>query len=144
MKKLIFIVLCLLIRSVVNRQVETNMTSVIKPLAELKTSIEVEVTMYYAEASQCDADPLVTAGMYRINSHKASEQKFVALSRDLLARWGGSLHYGDSIKIAGTNGKDGTYLVADAMNKRFKHRIDILETKGTEFYKFNKVIITKI
>lgn len=108
-------------------------------------SMDVTATMYNAVVSQCDSDPLITAGMYKINPNKASEQKFIAMSRDLLKRWGGVFDYGDKVLIEGTNnGKDGVYTVADSMNKRYKKRIDILETKGKKFYKFDKVKITKI
>lgn len=107
-------------------------------------SYEVTATMYYAEAAQCDDDFLVTAGMYKINPEMASEHKFIALSRNLLARWGGVFHYGDMVKLEGTKGKDGVYMVADCMARRFKDKIDILETKGKKFYKFDKVKITKL
>lgn len=142
MKKLIFLALCLLIRFGLNNQIENYTTE--KPLAEQKTSIEVDATMYYAEASQCDSDPLVTAGMYKINPRKASAHKWIAMSRDLLVRWGGLFNYGDKVLIEGTDGKDGAYTVVDCMNKRFTKRIDILETKGTKFYKFEGIKITKI
>lgn len=107
-------------------------------------SMDVTATMYNAVVSQCDSDPLITAGMYKINPNKASEQKFVAMSRDLLKRWGGLFDYGDKILIQGAGDKDGVYTVADSMNKRYKKRIDILETKGKKHYKFNKVKITKL
>ncbi len=107
-------------------------------------SMDVTATMYNAVVSQCDSDPLITAGMYKINPNKASEQKFVAMSRDLLKRWGGLFDYGDKILIQGAGDKDGVYTVADSMNKRYKKRIDILETKGKKRYKFDKVKITKL
>lgn len=113
------------------------------PLENLVERFEVVGTMYNAVESQCDADPLVTAGMFRINPSRASEQKFVAMSRDLLKRWGGPFDYGDSIVVSGSDGKDGTYIVADAMNKRYKNRVDFLETSGTKWYKFNKIKIWK-
>ena len=123
-------------------------TDVSKPIktsdVEPAISVEVTATMYNAVVGQCDADPLITAGMFKINPNKASEQKFIAMSRDLLKRWGGLFDYGDKVLIQGTDGKDGVYTVADSMNKRYKKRIDILETKGKKHYKFNKVKITKL
>ena len=142
MKKIIFLALCLLIRFGLNNQIEQFTFD--KPLAEQKPSVEVTVTMYNAVASQCDSDPLVTAGMFKINPEKASAQKFVALSRNLLARWGGVFEYGQKILIEGTNGQDGVYTIADAMNKRYVDRVDILETKGTKFYKYEGIKITKV
>jgi hypothetical protein len=107
-------------------------------------SANVTATMYYPISSQCDKDPLITACMYKIIPHKASEQKFVALSRDLLKRWGGSFTFGDRIKLCNAGKKSGIYIVADTMNKRFKRKIDILETKGTPLYKLNNVKIIKL
>jgi hypothetical protein len=78
-------------------------------------SYEVTATMYYPVASQCDSDPLLTAGMFRINPDKASEQKWIAMSRDLIERWGGEFAYGDYVRISGAGDKDGIYRVVDTM-----------------------------
>lgn len=109
-----------------------------------KLSIKVTATMYNAVEAQCDADPLITAGMYKINPKKASKHKWVALSRDLLKRWGGNFNYGEQIHISGAGNKDGIYTIVDTMNPRFSNRIDILETIGTPLYKYKNVIITKV
>lgn len=107
-------------------------------------SMDVTVTMYNANTSQCDDSPLITADGSKINPTKATELKWVALSRDLLKRWGGKFEYGNKVLIEGTGYKDGIYEVRDCMNKRFKLRIDILETVGKKHYKFKNVKITKI
>lgn len=104
----------------------------------------VTATMYNAVPSQCDDDPYITAGMYKINPDKASQHKWVALSRNLLKRWGGDFEYGDIIYISGAGHKDGKYKVVDTMNSQFKNRIDFLETAGTKMYKFKNVTIEKI
>lgn len=109
-----------------------------------ETEFKVTATMYNAVESQCDADPLITAGMYKINPNKASEHRWIAMSRDMLKRWGGEFNYGDKVIISGAGYKDGIYTVADTMNKRYTNRIDILETKGTPLYKFKNVTIKKI
>lgn len=105
---------------------------------------DVTATMYNAVEGQCDSDPLVTAGMYEINPTKASQHKWVALSRDLLKRWGGKFDYGDTIEIKNAGEKSGVYTVVDTMNPRFTNKIDILETKGTDLYKYENVKIIKI
>ena len=105
---------------------------------------DVTATMYNAVENQCDSDPLTTAGMYQIDPKKASDHKWVALSRDLLKRWGGQFDYGDTIRIENAGEKSGVYTVVDTMNPRFTKKIDILETKGTPLYKFDNVRITKI
>lgn len=109
-----------------------------------QNSIKVTATMYNAEINQCDADPLVTAGMYKINPNKASEQKWIAVSRDLLKRWGGQFDYGDKVSIKGAGHKDGVYTIVDTMNKRFSSKIDFLETKGTKLYKYENVLLAKL
>lgn len=105
---------------------------------------EVTATMYNAVEGQCDSDPLVTAGMYKIDPKHASDHKWVALSRDLLKRWGGQFDYGDTIRIENAGEKSGVYTVVDTMNPRFTKKIDILETRGVDLYKFDNVRIIKI
>lgn len=143
MKKIITIVILIIGGLQVNRQFEKVFkTEFVKPEPK-ETVYEVVATMYNAVPSQCDSDPYLTAGMFKINPNKASEQKWIAMSRDLIARWGGEFHYGDFVKIEGAGHKDGIYRVVDTMNKRFKNRIDFLETAGTKHYKFNNVKIAK-
>ena len=113
-------------------------------IVEESISADVTATMYYAVESQCDADPLITAGMYEIDPHNASDHRWIAMSRDLLKRWGGEFDYGDKVVISGTDHKDGIYTVVDTMNKRFTNKIDILETKGTPLYKYDNVKVVKI
>lgn len=105
---------------------------------------KVTATMYYAVQGQCDKDPLTTAGMFQIDPKHASEHKWIAMSRDMIKRWKGEFNYGDLVEIRGAGHKDGVYKVVDTMNKRFTNRIDILETQGTPFYKFENVLIRKV
>ena len=105
--------------------------------------IKVDVTMYQPNTIQCDDTPNITADGTRIKPWKATEYRYVALSRDLLARWGGPFDYGDYIIIEGTGKWDGVYQVRDTMNKRFVNRIDILESPGVRPYKFDKASIVK-
>ena len=105
--------------------------------------MEVTVTMYHPVSRQTDSTPNILADGTRIRVHKASEYKFIAVSRNLLKRHGGFLDYGDFIVLKGTDGKDGVYQVKDTMNKRFINRIDILESPGTKPYKFDSAKIVK-
>ena len=50
---------------------------------------KVVVTMYNAVEGQCDSDPYTTASMRVINPKKATEHKWIAMSRNLLKRWKG-------------------------------------------------------
>ena len=109
-----------------------------------KFGVEVDVTMYQPIYPQTDKTPNITADGTRIRISKASEYKFVALSRNLLKRWGGPFDYGDFILLKGAEDKDGVYQVRDTMNKRFVNRIDILETPGTRPYKYSKASMRRI
>jgi 3D (Asp-Asp-Asp) domain-containing protein len=119
-----------------------------KRLAEKLDEYETEgmhvtVTMYHPVREQTDSTPNILADGTRIKTDKASNYKFIAVSRNLLKRWGGWLDYGDFILLKGTNGKDGVYQVRDTMNKRWVNRIDILESPGTNPYKFETAKITR-
>ena len=105
--------------------------------------MEVTVTMYHPVRSQTDSTPNILADGTRIRVHKASEYRFIAVSRNLLKRHGGFLDYGDFIVLKGTGQKDGVYQVKDTMNKRFVNRIDILESPGTKPYKVESATIMK-
>ena len=105
--------------------------------------MEVTVTMYHPVRSQTDSTPNILADGTRIKTQQASEYKFIAVSRNLLKRWGGWLDYGDFIILKGTDGKDGVYQVRDTMNSRWVNRIDILESIDVKPYKYEKAKIIK-
>ena len=105
--------------------------------------MNVTVTMYEPVRYQTDSTPNILADGTRIRVQKASEYRFIAVSRNLLKRHGGWLDYGDFVLLKGTNHKDGVYQVRDTMNKRFVNRIDILESPGVKPYKFTDAKIKK-
>ena len=109
-----------------------------------KYGIEVDVTMYQPVYPQTDDTPNITADGTRIRIGKASQYKFVALSRNLLKRWGGPFDYGDLVLIKGTKHKDGVYHVRDTMNPKWVNVVDILESTHVEPYKFTGVHIYKL
>ena len=105
---------------------------------------DVTATIYHAVRNQTDKTPHITADGTRIDTRNASKYRFVALSRDLLKRWGGPFDYGDYIIVEGCNGKyDGIWQVKDTMNERFHNRIDFLQSKGTKLNKFDNAVIYK-
>ena len=101
----------------------------------------VTVTTYNPTRRQCDSTPNITADGTRINPRKATEYRYVALSRDLLSRWGGPFEYGDYIIIEGTDGRDGIYQVRDTMNPRWTNRVDILTTNSR--FKYDNIVMYK-
>lgn len=81
-----------------------------------KNRLRVTATAYTSHASQTDKSPFIAAWGNRIGPG----MKIIAVSRDLLARYG--LNYGSKVKVGGLSG---FYTVGDKMNKRFRKRIDI-------------------
>jgi hypothetical protein len=109
-----------------------------------KYGIVVDVTMYQPVYPQTDSSPNITADGTRIRISKASDYKFVALSRNLLKRWGGPFDYGDFILIKGTPDKDGVYNVRDTMNPKYVNYVDILESTNVKPYKYENVHMYKM
>ena len=106
--------------------------------------IEVDVTMYQPVYPQTDDTPNITADGTRIRISKASQYKFVALSRNLLKRWGGPFDYGDFILLKGAGNKDGVYQVRDTMNPKWVNVVDILESESVRPYKYTDAQIYKL
>ena len=95
--------------------------------------------MGHPTPNQTDSTPDITADGTKINIWKASEYRYVALSRDLLSRWGGPFNYGDYIVIEGIGKNSGIYQVRDTMNPKHTNRVDILKTPGSSQFKYTDV-----
>jgi predicted SpoU family rRNA methylase len=108
--------------------------------------IKVDVTMYQPVHPQTDRTPNITADGTKIRIDKASNYKYVALSRNLLKRWGGPFDYGDFILLKGTTEqhKDGVYQVKDTMNAKWVNVVDILESTHVKQYKYEDCDIFKL
>ena len=104
-------------------------------------SYKVTVTTYNPTKAQCDDTPHITADGTHFKTWKASSYRYVALSRDLLSRWGGPFNYGDYIVIEGTGDRDGVYQVRDTMNPKWTNRVDILTTNSR--FKYNNITMYK-
>ncbi|WP_375418887.1 hypothetical protein [uncultured Hymenobacter sp.] len=84
-------------------------------------------TTYQAVPGQTDAEPFVTADNSRIKPHYGSKKRWLALSNDLLKRWGGHFDYGDQVRVRGISPElDGIYTVHDTMNRRHRRCLDVL------------------
>ena len=106
-----------------------------------RISYKVTVTTYNPTKQQCDSTPHITADGTHFKTWKASSYRYVALSRDLLARWGGPFNYGDYIVIEGTGDRDGVYQVRDTMNPKWTNRVDILTTNSR--FKYDNITMYK-
>ena len=104
----------------------------------------VDVTMYQPVYPQTDRTPHITADGTKFNIKQASRYRYVALSRNLLKRWGGQFDYGDYILLEGTPNKDGIYQVRDTMNPKFSNVVDILESTTVRPYRYDNVKLFKL
>ena len=100
---------------------------------------DVTVTMYHPIPGQTDSTPDELADGTKKNIWKASDYRYVALSRVLLSRWGGPFDYGDYIVIEGIGKHSGIYQVRDTMNPKHTNRVDILKTPGSRQFKYDDV-----
>lgn len=107
---------------------------------------KVTATVYFPEAAQTDSSPLITADGSRINETHPKKHKWIAVSRNLLTRWGGHIDYGDKVNVSGISKRlDGVYIVRDTMKKRIRNRIDILVGADDNVMGFwNDVKLTKL
>ena len=78
--------------------------------------LRVTATAYTSHGNQTDSTPFLAAW----NNHIHPGMKVIAVSRDLLSRFG--MRNGTKVRIAGLRGY---YRVRDKMNKRYRKRIDI-------------------
>ncbi len=106
----------------------------------------VTLTGYHPVAEQCDSTPDITADGTKIAIDIARNYRIVALSRDMLKRWGGPFSYGDLILVKGTRdgAYDGLYQVRDTMNQRHTNWIDVLLTPGDKSTKQDNILIYKL
>lgn len=86
------------------------------------TIVHVTLTCYQPVKAQCNNSPLITADGSKINLEhlKTGKAKWCAISRDLLYLFPKGKPR--KIYIEGY----GVYEVHDIINRRFKHRVDIL------------------
>lgn len=103
----------------------------------------IVVTMYHPVPDQTDDTPNITADGTVIKIKRASDYRYVAVSRNMLERNGGFLKFGDYVWVDAGK-KSGVYQVRDTMNARFTDRIDILESPGVKPYKYDKASMRKI
>jgi hypothetical protein len=106
------------------------------------------LTVYNPTVKQCDRTPLVTASNSTIDKIKLGKQeiRWMALSRNLLKRWNGKFHYGDTVMVnSGDPTIDGFWVIKDTMNKRYKNYGDLLfHSNIRSLGKWRKVEIVRV
>ena len=87
---------------------------------------DIKITSYNPSVHQTDASPCVGASLRNLCTAAKEGDRTVALSRDLLWRWGGEFRWRDKVKITSDNPQcNGVYSLEDTMAKRFKARAEI-------------------
>lgn len=101
---------------------------------------QVTVTTYTPSTDECDSTPHITASGFKIDTLNPKRHKIIAVSRDLKRKW----KFGTKVRVTGIGKHNGTYIVKDVMNKRYRKRIDILVGKQDKQFKFTRIKIYKI
>jgi hypothetical protein len=97
-----------------------------QPQFKVDTIHLARATTYQATIAQCDSSPFTTADGSHIDPD--NYQRWVALSRDLLTRWGGRFDYGDTLDIYSKDHPNinGLWVIHDCMAPSYKLSIDFL------------------
>src|SRR5690349_21860886 len=95
-----------------------------------KSGVQLDtLTVYNPLTEQCDSTPLITACNSFIDTTALiqKEVRWLALSRDMIQRWGGRFCYGNTVLlVAHDPAIDGIWIVKDTMNKRYTSHGDLL------------------
>lgn len=116
-----------------------------RPVPQLELVYDdIVATVYHPVREQCDETPFITGDGSRINPHTANNDRWIAVSQDLLyseyranllkypekdKRFQGNIRYGDTIWVESPHDEiNGWWVVRDAMNKRYENKIDFLQS----------------
>ena len=90
-------------------------------------SYRVTATTYWPEVGQTDDAPMETADGSIIPTRHSSKTRWLAVSRDMLDKWGGPFRFGEKVRVSGiSDALDGIYIIHDTMNRRHRHCVDVL------------------
>jgi 3D (Asp-Asp-Asp) domain-containing protein len=99
----------------------------------------VTATVYRANIKECDGDYLTTASGLRLDSLNQYKHRVIAISTDLKRH----LSWGDSVYVVGVGIYNGWWQVNDAMNSRWRNKVDLLINSDMPIGKWNNVKIFK-
>ena len=92
-------------------------------IVDILKTLLVTATVYNADPSQTDDSPFITASGAVIEQCCPGDHRWIAVSRDLEAE---GFVFGARVRITGTDGYDGIWVVQDRMNRRYQNSIDLL------------------
>lgn len=106
-----------------------------RPAPERDTIHLQRATTYQPTFAQCDSNPFGTADGSIINPD--SLQRWIALSRDLIKRWGGPFDYGDTIEFYSATKPhiNGDWVLHDCMASKYKMSVDFLMSPENNYPK---------
>lgn len=95
-------------------------------IPDMKAAQVVTVTSYNPHVSQTDDGPCVGASSRNLCRAAREGDRVIALSRDLLARWGGPYRWHDKVKLTSDVPQcNGVFSVEDTLHRRFTNRADL-------------------
>lgn len=105
-------------------------------------SIKVTATVYNAVESQTDSSPHITADGTDIREIDINRHRVLAVSPNLLKRFGGMLSFGDSVIVNGIGEYSGYWIVHDVTNDRYENRIDLLVPNHIRVGYWERAVLT--
>ena len=96
----------------------------------------VTATIYHATPEQTDSTPHITASNKIIDLGNPLKHRWIAVSRDLEEL---GFVFGARVRITGTDGFDGIWVVQDRMHSRWTNRIDLLVDESIKYGKWDPV-----
>ena len=102
----------------------------------LLKAILVTATIYHATPEQTDSTPHITASNKIIDLGNPLKHRWIAVSRDLEEL---GFVFGARVRITGTDGFDGIWVVQDRMHSRWTNRIDLLVDESIKYGKWDPV-----
>lgn len=120
---------------IINSKPTESKLKPLEPIRKLKKKIKSIDTLcfkkwsyYQPKSNQTDDSPLYCGSGKYIDTVKLKKGliRWIAVSPDLLKRFGGKYRYGDTIFIKEPVKYRGKWVVNDCMNKRYKNKVDFL------------------
>lgn len=133
MKRIIIIVILFVSIALVGFNIDGIMGV---PFKYIKEHVQVTATVYKTNYGHTGK----TADGTKIRKQDAKQLKIIAVSPDMLKKW----PLGTHVIVIGADSLNGVYVVRDVMNRRYKHRIDILVNKNSPICMYKKAQLIKV
>jgi hypothetical protein len=154
-----------IVESRMTRQVD-SLTAEISGMKDIIVSMsggvivltDIGGTCYNPDTAQCGSTPYHTADGSFINTATINNDRWLAMSQDLLWFNGGPFHYGDTVYIVSTNPEyrrskwtkdymnkiEGIWVIHDAMGKDSRKCVDLLCMPGWLTGRYYDLVVIKL